>query len=392
MNLSLEIEQLGLLSVPILSVLAFSQHSHSILSDFLVLVVPQYLTVLQPKTLPISLLILLAIASINLLFGKSNRKIHHTTVFDVSRFIVIAQTTICIFLCDFPFWEPRLGKRDFFGAGLMDLGVGFFLLNGAIVSSKIRTQKLVRNSIMLFVLGVARLATVSICGFDVNPREYGLHWNFYFTLFSVNILYLMFNSRYNLVTGILLCVAHEASLFFTSPMILSDSRVTVFLKNKEGIISLVPFLGAHLIFSNLGNRILERNPDKALEASRNIALASSLVYSISRTYSEPSRRLSNIAYISWVSVLQFGLLFVIHLCGKHMSKCFGELQLLRMSSKYMLHIFLASNLLILAFKFVADLKSVTFLRGNLMNLAYLVTSFVILPEFVKIGTKTKKIE
>lgn len=388
MSFSLEIEQVGLLSVPVLSVLAFSRHSRSILSDFLLLVMPQYLTILQPRALPVTLLALLAIIWINLLFAKNSKKIDHTTIFNMSRFIVIAQTTICIFLCDFSFWVPRLGKRDFFGVGLMDLGVAFFLFNGAIVSSKISTQRLARNSITLLVLGAVRLAVVNAFGLDVNPREYGTHWNFYFTLFFVNILHLVLNSRYNLVTGAILCAAHELSLFFTAPMILSDSRATIFLKNKEGILSLVPFVGVYLIFNHLGSRIL--NPEKALATSRNIALASALVYAISRTYSEPSRRLSNMAYLSWVSVLQFGFLFAAHLCGKHMSQCFGELQLPRMCSRYMLHIFLASNLLILAFKLAANLESATFLRGNLMNLAYLMISFVILPEFIKIETKIKK--
>lgn len=382
MNLSLEIEQVGLLCVPVLSILAFSRLSHGMLSDFLLLVLPQYLTILRPKTLPIILFILLAAASMNILLYKDNRKVSSTVVFDVSRFIVIAQTTICIFLCDFMFWEPRLGKSDFFGVGLMDLGVGFFLFNSAIISSRIGPRRLARSSAVLFVLGMIRLAVVGLFGLDVNPREYGAHWNFYFTLCFVNILYMAFNSRYNLAVGTLLCIAHELSLLYTSPTILSDNRATILLKNKEGISSLAPFLGVYLILNHVGHRVLEKDSSKAQSASRNIALASLVVYAVSRTYSEPSRRLSNMAYISWVAVLQFGFLFAIHLCRRHMSKCFGELRLLSACSRYMLHIFLASNLIILGFKQVADLGSMAFLQGNLANLAYLTASFVVLPRLI----------
>lgn len=385
MNFFLEVEQIGLLSVPVLSVLAFSRHSHSMLSDFLALVLPQYLTILLPKTLPVVLFALLAIVLTNLSLWKDTRQVHHTAAFNLSRFIVIAQTTICIFLCDFPFWVSRLGKRDFFGVGLMDLGIGFFLFNAAITSSKASTRKIARNAAMLLVLGMVRLAVVNFFGIEVNPREYGVHWNFYFTLSFVAILYLVFNSRYNLAVGALLCIIHEISLFYTSPVILSNSRATIFLKNKEGILSLVPSLGAYLIFNHLGCTILEKDTNRAMNASKNIALVSLVVYAISRTYSEPSRRLSNIAYISWVSVLQFGFVFAIHLSMRHMSQCFREGQLLRASSRYMLHIFLASNLMLLGFKLVLDLEGMAFVQGNLVNLAYLVANFVILPQLIEAG-------
>lgn len=99
--------------------------------------------------------------------------------------------TFCAILAvDFPFFPRRLAKTEFYGYGLMDLGAASSIVAGGIMSSssttKIKPPKF-RQWLVFIGLGLLRLVTHKNVEYQEHVSEYGLHWNFYFTLAFISI-------------------------------------------------------------------------------------------------------------------------------------------------------------------------------------------------------------
>ena len=84
------------------------------------------------------------------------------------------------------------------------LGVGSFVFVNGVVSTESRKgndeicanklkylRKAFSDALPLVVLGFLRLASVKASGYHEHVTEYGLHWNFFFTLASTKILSLI---------------------------------------------------------------------------------------------------------------------------------------------------------------------------------------------------------
>lgn len=108
----------------------------------------------------------------------------------------------------------------------MDIGVGCFVFNAGVISCKVTHKKLLKNTIFMFLLGILRLSVVKIFQLDVNPLEYGYHWNFYFTLSFANAFFMLLNSKYNLIIGICILISYEIAY----PLIVKD---LIFEKNVD---------------------------------------------------------------------------------------------------------------------------------------------------------------
>ena len=113
-------------------------------------------------------------------------------------------TAIAILAVDFPIFPRRLAKAETYGTGLMDVGVGAFLLANAGTAPEARyperfssnhslksyLKMLVltgRYVLPLFVLGLVRLAAVKSTDYQEHVTEYGVHWNFFFTVAVVRV-------------------------------------------------------------------------------------------------------------------------------------------------------------------------------------------------------------
>ena len=81
-----------------------------------------------------------------------------------------------------------------FGTGLMDVGVGLYVFSMALVSREARRQPgegLVRGwktLVALLVLGTGRLVTTKAAAYQEHASEYGVHWNFFFTLAALKVM------------------------------------------------------------------------------------------------------------------------------------------------------------------------------------------------------------
>ena len=114
------------------------------------------------------------------------------------RSIVNLMTAIAILAVDFPVFPRRLAKSETYGFGGMDNGVGFFVIANAIVSPEARgkhyqkpilsqLKHCLSGCIPLLLLGLGRLAAVKGTDYHEHVTEYGVHWNFFFTLAALKV-------------------------------------------------------------------------------------------------------------------------------------------------------------------------------------------------------------
>jgi len=385
-----KLEQLALLLIPTLSIPTIGTLTPNIKYQFAVLLVSQYLPILVPTTIPylaIILAIALGMKITHYRDSTAQAKVDIRAVFDLARFLTITQTTICIFLCDFNFWDHRFSKSDGYSANLMDLGVGCFMFCNGIISSKAKRSKLARSATVMLLLGMMRLLVVRAFDLDVNPNEYGFHWNFYFTTGAVIFLFLPIDtfSRYfptNMPLGVILLIGYEVASPSVSAIIFGPERSTLFLQNKEGILSLIPFLGFYLILNYLGQLLLEKDIRKALVNIRGMWSANLIVYAITQVYSTASRRLCNLAYLSWVLFIMFSFLWLYMGIAYRYPNLLQNREMVKVCSDRIFQIFIGSNLLVLLFKLCFDLGSLSYLTGNILNVIYLGLSFIGLPKLL----------
>ena len=114
------------------------------------------------------------------------------------RACTLVLTAVCILAVDFRVFPRSLAKTEHFGVSLMDLGTGVFIFSSALTSSYARhggsgsrslssssTRKHVATNVVTLMLGFGRLVALKATAYQEHVSEYGVHWNFFVTLFSV---------------------------------------------------------------------------------------------------------------------------------------------------------------------------------------------------------------
>ncbi|KAF2140034.1 uncharacterized protein K452DRAFT_320106 [Aplosporella prunicola CBS 121167] len=190
-------------------------------------------------------------------------------------------TCVAILAVDFRVFPRRFAKVENWGTSLMDMGVGAFVFSAGTVSARSllrqqinRTQLPLgprlwgsfRHSLPLLVLGLIRLYSVKGLDYAEHVTEYGVHWNFFFTLGLLPPFVALFESAFSLVPSfaalsVLLSVAYELTLNLTNlkAFILTAPRTDLLSQNREGIFSFLGYLAIFLAGRATGMSILPRD-------------------------------------------------------------------------------------------------------------------------------------
>ncbi|EUD68471.1 hypothetical protein C922_00867 [Plasmodium inui San Antonio 1] len=179
-------------------------------------------------------------------------------------------TYICIFAVDFYFFPRQFSKSFFFGNTLMDLGVGGCITSSAyslnrrklIHSANLRGRIIDWKHFILFSLGIARYIAVKLFNYSYSLTEYGMHWNFFLTLFFT---FLICNAVLTLIKGVrrifllscvLICVYEFViwHLDLTNYLLADDTERTHFFSlNREGLMNVIGSVNLYLFSFSLWN-------------------------------------------------------------------------------------------------------------------------------------------
>lgn len=261
-------------------------------------------------------------------------------------------TCVAILAVDFRLFPRRFAKAETWGTSLMDLGVGSFVFSGGVVAARpvlkeravgrstgratpflYRILYSLRHSIPLLVLGVIRLLSVKGLDYAEHVTEYGVHWNFFFTLGFLPPFVAFFQAALRVVPSfaalsLLVGLAYQVLLETTDlkAFILTAPRTDLISMNREGLFSFFGYLAIFLAGQDTGMYIIPRNiPPRSTAspgAQRNTLLMTMAVwggvwtglYLLSTNYTfgfglSVSRRLANLPYVMWVVAFNTWQLF-----------------------------------------------------------------------------------
>ncbi|KAI9815816.1 MAG: Glucosaminyl phosphatidylinositol (GlcN-PI) nositol acylation protein [Thelocarpon impressellum] len=269
-------------------------------------------------------------------------------------------TCLAILAVDFRVFPRRFAKVETWGTSLMDMGVGSFVFSAGLVGARpvLReragkatslTRRLlvsVRDSLPLLALGLVRLYSVKGLDYAEHVTEYGVHWNFFFTLALLPPSVALFQSFFFVipsygVLALLLGAAYQVALESTGlkAYVLVAPRTDLLSQNREGVFSFAGYLAIFLAGQATGMSVLPRAPRapraqrqksgglsraKAFYASHSTALTllfqsatwTALFYATRspRYGAVPvSRRLANLSYVLWVAAFNTAQLLCFHL-------------------------------------------------------------------------------
>lgn len=251
---------------------------------------------------------------------------------------MLAITCIAILAVDFRIFPRRFAKVETWGTSLMDVGVGSFVFSAGVVAARpilkeqlegkttslgTRLYRSIRHSLPLLLLGFIRLYSVKGLDYAEHVTEYGVHWNFFFTLGFLPPFLALFQSALTLVPSyaalaILLGTAYQIALEMTrlKAFILIAPRTNLFSQNREGIFSFIGYLAIFLAGQATGLYIMPRSltsSSTGIKARKRLLLtlgAWSAIWTTLFMFTTAfkyglnlsvSRRIANLPYFLWIA-------------------------------------------------------------------------------------------
>ncbi|KAL2820738.1 GPI-anchored wall transfer protein 1 [Aspergillus granulosus] len=312
-------------------------------------------------------------------------------------------TCIAILAVDFHVFPRRFAKAENWGTSLMDLGVGSFVFSGGVVSARAlvkdegsgapskktlvqRFASSMRHSIPLLVLGLIRLYSVKNLEYAEHVTEYGVHWNFFFTLGFLPPFMEIFEGLAKLIPSYEVLSLAVAALYqvalessdLKSYILVSPRGPSLLSKNREGVFSFLGYLAIFLAGRATGLRIMSRGPaamtpqqakKRVLTSLGAQTLGCTALFALNSMYFfgyganiPVSRRLANMPYVLWVAAFNNAQLFLFCLIeavffppgnrtpavgtdGEAERTAFATSRILKAFNRGGLPVFLAANLL-----------------------------------------------
>uniref|UniRef100_A0A3Q3WDR0 Phosphatidylinositol-glycan biosynthesis class W protein n=1 Tax=Mola mola TaxID=94237 RepID=A0A3Q3WDR0_MOLML len=266
-------------------------------------------------------------------FLQSHIQFHQVPFVTIFRVFVNVKTAISILAVDFSVFPRRYAKTETYGTGVMDFGVGAYIFANALVcpearrknisgSKKSHITKQLLSVWPLVVLGMGRLVSVKMSGYHEHVTEYGVHWNFFFTLAIVrvvaSVIFAVLPANQSWVLALLISGLYQSTLETSGLKAFifhnGDREKDFIHANKEGIFSVVGYVAIYMAGVQVGLYVMQpRSQVKQWFKALSMLLMGSLVLYAAlypcQTFIEPvSRRLANLPFCIW-SVAQ-SLLFM----------------------------------------------------------------------------------
>lgn len=266
-------------------------------------------------------------------FLQSHVTFHQVPFVTVSRVFVNVITAISILAVDFPVFPRRYAKTETYGTGIMDFGVGAYVFANALVCPEARmrsntgskTNNLTKQLLSVWplaVLGILRLASIKMTGYPEHVTEYGLHWNFFFTLAIVRVaaslVFAVFPASCSWILAILIGGFYQLALESSGLKAFifhnTDRHSSFLHANREGVFSVFGYVAIYMAGVQVGLYLIQPRTrvTQWLQAIFKLLLGSFVLYValyLCQTLLEPvSRRLANLPFCIW-SVAQ-SLLFI----------------------------------------------------------------------------------
>ncbi|XP_078440935.1 transferases, transferring acyl groups [Wolffia australiana] len=318
------------------------------------------------------------------------------------RVSMMTVTCLCILAVDFKIFPRRYAKAETYGIGLMDLGVGSFVLANALVSKQARCSKMggwrttLKSVTPLLILGFGRLIFTRGVDYQVHVGEYGVHWNFFFTLAAVSILTSLtkLHPKYCGLLGLSILGVYQVLLMSgLNEYLLSNERaLDIISLNKEGIFSVFGYWGMYLVGVYLGHSLLfQNNVTKVGLARARICCLSIffwlLTFILDKYLERVSRRMCNLSYVVLVLAQNFQVLSIMTMSDLVPGKKPSLLE--EAIDQNLLAVFLLANLLTGAVNLGMDTLSSSAVAafGILSGYSMLLVGFVGLARFHGIRLK-----
>jgi len=275
----------------------------------------------------------------------------------VYRSSMLYMTFIAILAVDFHVFPRRFAKTEVTGYGLMDLGAGSFVVAAGLVSRRARLQSNTSQSqqesrrslgrkdayriLPLLLLGFIRLATNKGLEYQEHVSEYGVHWNFFFTLAIVTPLGAILPGRPNWAVPISILTAYQMGLTHyggqdfienaarthcssqvLSKLIGNNSALlqqlcTLFAANREGVMGSIGYLSMYLFgeciaYSHLWTPPNQRGSSQIPVWLTALGLWTLLYILVDKLGIVVSRRSTNASFCVWTLAHSMVLLAAIY--------------------------------------------------------------------------------
>jgi phosphatidylinositol glycan class W len=245
---------------------------------------------------------------------------------------VLYLTFIAILAVDFHVFPRRFAKTEKEGYGLMDLGASSFVTAAGLVSprakndnSKILTMKAFWRMLPLVGMGLLRLVTTKGLEYQEHVSEYGVHWNFFFTLALVSPLAATMPVRWETPTIIMAVYqwfltkeglqeyTEDAPRSCSSSTGLSSVICNLFAANREGLLGVVGYVALFLAAEVFAKHYLWRVTSG--KRGENLVVASISLWVLLALLTSKgfpvSRRTTNVSFCVWTLAHNVSLLAIL---------------------------------------------------------------------------------
>ncbi|XP_069470808.1 phosphatidylinositol-glycan biosynthesis class W protein [Ambystoma mexicanum] len=238
-------------------------------------------------------------------------------------------TAVSILAVDFPLFPRRYAKTESYGTGVMDFGVGCYVFANALVSPEARRHcgmlqkkgspltKQIVSVWPLLLLGIGRFLSVKAVDYHEHVSEYGVHWNFFFTLAVVrvgaSVLLTIIPLHRSWIVAVVLAVLYQITLETTTLKMFilhgtdgKGTREGILNANREGLLSVFGYVAIYMAGMQVGLYVLKKRTvvKDWVKAIFFLLVASFTLFTMFNMLQEyiehASRRIANLPFVVWV--------------------------------------------------------------------------------------------